>query len=117
MNIPTHPTLIRRSLDARQKQLQAHGPLLAASLVTLQRRCGNPHCHCAQGAQHPGAYLTWKLKAKTQTTYVPVDLVPEVRQWIQEYRRLKLLISEMSQLTLALVKTHVQTRRRKQGRS
>jgi hypothetical protein len=104
MKIPNHPALIRR-------------PLLAASLVPLQRRCGNPRCHCAPGAKHPGAYLTWKLQAKTQTAYVPVDLLPEVRQGIQEYRRLKQLLGEMSQLTLALVKTHVQTRRRKPGRS
>jgi len=117
MNIPKHPTLIRRSLTARQKQFQARSPLLAASLVTLRRRCGNPHCHCYQGTPHPGHYLTWKYQAKTQTVYVPVDLVDQVKQWTQEHRRLKQLAQEMTQLTLALIKTHVTARRRRQGRS
>jgi hypothetical protein len=42
MNIPKHPTLIRRSLLARQKTLRAKCPVLAASLVTLRRTCGAP---------------------------------------------------------------------------
>jgi hypothetical protein len=38
MKIPKHPTLIRRSLQARQKQLQAQCPVLAASLVTTREK-------------------------------------------------------------------------------
>ena len=33
------------------------------------------------GHQHPGHYLTWKLKAKTLTVYVLVDLLPQVKQY------------------------------------
>lgn len=117
MKIPKHPTLIRRFLRARQKQLQARGPVLAASLVTLRRRCGNPHCRCQTGPKHPGHYLTWKAQAKTRTVYVPVDLVPEVKQWTQEHRRLKQLVRDLTHLTLALIQTHVRARRRKRGRS
>lgn len=117
MKTPKHPTLIRRFLLARQKQLQAKSPLLAASLVTIRRACGNPNCRCARGQKHPGHYLTWKVKTKTHTVYVPVDLLPQVKQWTQEYRRLKQLVRELTQLSLALIKTHVTARRRKLGRS
>lgn len=117
MKIPKHPTLIRRSLQARQKQLQARGPLLAASLVAIRRACGNPNCRCAQGHKHPGHCLTWKVKGKTHTAYVPVDLLPQVKTWTQEHRRIKQLIREMTQLSLALIKTHVTARRRARARS
>lgn len=117
MNIPKHPTLIRRSLQARQKQLQAQGPVLAASLVTLRRACGNPNCRCARGHKHPGHYLTWKVQGKTHTTYVPVELIPQVKQWTQEYRRLKALVHQITQLSLALIRTHVTARRRNRGKS
>lgn len=117
MNPPKHPTLIRRSLQARQKQLQARGPVLAASLVTIRRACGNPNCRCARGHKHPGHYLTWKVKAKTHTAYVPVELLPQVKQWTQEHRRLKQLIRELTQLSLALLRSHVPARRRQRGRS
>lgn len=117
MKIPKHPTLIRRFLQARQKQLQAKSPVLAASLVTIRRACGNPNCRCARGKKHLGHYLTWKVKSKTHTAYVPVDLVPQARQWTQEHRRLKQLTRELTQLALALIQTHVTAQRRKHGRS
>ena len=56
------------------------------------------------------------MGGKTRTVYVPVDLTKEVRAWIDEYRRLKCLIQEISQLTLALVRSHVRERKRRQGR-
>jgi hypothetical protein len=117
MKIPRHPTLIRRSLQARQKELRAQNPVLAASLVTLRRVCGNPNCRCARGQKHPGHYLTWKVKAKTHTAYVPVDLLPQVKLWTQEHRRLKRLVHQITQLSLALIRTHVTAKRRKSGRS
>ena len=114
---PKHPTLIRRSLQARPKQLQAKSPVLAASLVTIRRACGNPNCRCARDHKHPGHYLTWKVKAKTHTAYVPVDLLPEVKLWTQELRRLKQLVHQITQLSLALIQTQVTAQRRKSGRS
>jgi len=117
MKIPHHPTLIRRALQARQKALQAQCPVLAASLVTLRRTCGNPRCRCARGHKHPGHYLTWKVKAKTHTAYVPVELLPQVKQWTQEHRRLKQLVQQVTQLALALIRTHVTAQRRRRGRS
>jgi len=117
MTIPAHPTLIQRALDARQSQLRAQGPVLAASLVLLHRTCGKPSCRCAQGHKHPGHYLTWKEQGKTRSAYVPQALLPQVQQWQNEYRRLKGLIREISQLSLALVRTHTTQQRRRAGRS
>jgi hypothetical protein len=117
MKTPAHPTLIQRSLLARQNQLQAQGPVLAASLVTVRRTCGKPACRCAQGHKHVGHYLTWKEQGKTRSAYVPQALLPQVQQWQNEYRRLKRLIGEISQLSVALVKTHATQQRRRAGRS
>jgi hypothetical protein len=117
MKVPKHPTLIRRSLQARQNELRAKSPVLAASLVTIRRACGNPNCRCARGQKHPGHYLTWKVKTKTHTAYVPVELLPQVKLWTQEHRRLKQLVREITQLSLALIQTHVTAKRRKSGRS
>ncbi len=117
MRIPTHPTLQRQQLEARVRQLTARGPVLAASLVTIARRCGRPGCHCTQGARHVGHYLTYKVAGKTRTVYVPVDLVEEVRGWIAEHHRLRQLIRESSQLALAQVRGHVTARKRRAGRA
>jgi len=116
MRVPRHPTNIRRMLDSRVRQMTARKPLLAASLVSFERRCGKPGCHCASGEKHDGHQLTYKVRGKTRTVYVPIDLTEEVRAWIDEHRRLKCLIQEISQLTLALVRSHVRERKRRQGR-
>ena len=96
MRVPHHPTNIRRMLGSRVKQLTARKPLLAASLVSVERRCGKPGCRCVSGEKHRGHQLTYKVRGKTRTVYVPVDLTEEVREWIDEYHRLKCLIQEIS---------------------
>jgi len=116
MNIPAHPTLIRSMCDARVNKLRATGPVLAASLVTIEKTCGRPGCHCLRGEKHVGHYLTYKHKGTTKTVYVPQDMLVEVRAWVDEHRRLRRLSQEVSQLALALVRTHVTERRRKAGR-
>ena len=102
MRIPRHPTNIRRMLQSRVQQVAARKPLLAASLVSFERRCGKPGCHCVSGEKHRGHQLTYNDRGKTRTVYVPVDFTEEVRSWIDEHRRLKALLQEISQLSLAL---------------
>ena len=65
---------------------------------------------------HQAHHLTFKEGGKTRTVYVPQDLLEEVRTWVQEHQRLKALIHEVSQLTLALIQGHVQHRKRRRGR-
>jgi hypothetical protein len=114
MHVPSHPTLIRRMLARRLKQLVPTGPLLAASLAQVKKRCGQPSCSCHRGGPlHPAHHLTFTEGGKTRTVYVPQDLLPEVQLWVQEYQRLKVLIHEISQVTLALIKGHVPHRRRR----
>lgn len=118
MDIPEHPTLIRRMLTARLKQVATQKPVLAASLVEIAKHCGRKGCHCQQGGpKHVGHYLTSKVQGKTRTVYVPLDLLDDVRSWVEEHKRLKLLLQEISQLTLALVKGHARDRNRKKSGS
>lgn len=118
MRIPEHPTLIRRMLDSRLKKLTTPSPVLAASLASYHHRCGRLSCRCHHGGPlHQGQHLTFKGPGnKTRSVYVPKDLLPEVRAWIAQHKRLKQLLQEIHQLSLALVRTHVRHRRRQAGR-
>ena len=117
MRVPQHPTLLRRMLQGRTRSLTARGPVLTASLVRIAKHCGRTGCRCQKGQKHVGNYLTFKVAGKTRTVYVPLDMVAEVRGWIAEGRRLKVLMRESSVLAVALVASHVSERRRKAGRS
>jgi hypothetical protein len=101
MNIPKHPTLLRRMRDARVKKLVALRPPLAASL----------------GRQASGGWhVTLKQDGKTRTVYVPKDLREEVEASIQEHRRIKQLLAEITQLQLALIRSHKAEQARRGGR-
>ena len=117
MRIPDHPTLIRRMLQSRLKKLTPTSPVLAASLASYTHRCGRPACRCHHGGPlHPGQHLTFKEGGKTRSVYVPKDLLPEVRAWLAQHKRIKQLLQEIHQLSLALVRTHARQRRRQAGR-
>lgn len=116
MRIPRHPTLLRRQIDSRVRKLAAQGPVLSASLVQIAKHCGRDGCRCRSGHKHVGHYLTFAVDGKTHTIYVPQDLVREVRGWIQEHKRIKELGREISQLSIARIRSHVRDRRHRSER-
>jgi hypothetical protein len=117
MRVPEHPTLIHRMLNSRLADLATDKPILAASLVQITKHCGRSCCHCQQGGPlHTAHHLTYKVQGKTRTVYVPLDLLDDVRSWIDNHKRLKTLLAEINQLTVALVKTHARHQKRKKGR-
>ncbi|MCX6354681.1 MAG: hypothetical protein NTZ78_07255 [Candidatus Aureabacteria bacterium] len=94
------------------KRLRRIDLFVSGSMVVVSRRCGNPRCRCAVGDKHKGYYLMYKVKAKTQAVYVPVDLVPEVMRWVREHRRIKRLMAEISDLQKEVIRLYVRTKRR-----
>lgn len=86
---------------AQLKQLAEIGPFVEGSLIGVQ----HPTC------KHVAWRLTFKVKGKTRTVYVPVDMAQEIKAWTREYRRLKTLIRKVTRNSLALIHGHVAARR------
>ena len=117
MHIPHHPNLILRMLQGRLKHLATASPVLAASFGTYTHRCGRPSCRCHHGGpRHVGQHLTFKDKGKTRSVYVPKDLLPEVRTWLAEHKRLKNLHHQIHQLSVALLRARARLLKLKAGR-
>jgi len=75
------------------------------SLVERKLRCGNSSCHCAQGEGHRAFYLTVSFaRGRTEQITVPPELVPEVRQWIENYDRWWQGIEEVSAINRELLR-------------
>jgi len=68
------------------------------SLAERYRKCGKPNCHCAQ-PDEPGHGPSWSLthdvKGKTTTRIIPKAFVPQTREHIAEYQRLRRLTSDL----------------------
>jgi hypothetical protein len=91
------PQIISDAAREILAQLRKIKPFVQASLSISMKRCGNPNCRCAkEGPIHEAALLTWKEEGRTRTLYVPVELRQEVTRWVEEGKKLKRLIQEMS---------------------
>ena len=107
-----------RRTAALLARLSRLGPFVAASLACVRHRCGNARCRCASGQGHESWRLTYKDKdQKTVSVYVPVGMLQEVRQWVQNHRAFKKLASEISDAQLARVRLYVREKRTGKRRS
>jgi hypothetical protein len=105
---PLANTQGRKTLE----DLRKIGPFLPASLTITLRKCGRPTCRCAQeGPIHEAALLTWKDGTLTHTLYVPRELRAQVREWIEEWKKLKTLIAQMGDAQRACLQTLKKNRR------
>jgi hypothetical protein len=89
-------------LEARREllkhQLSGLGDLRPGSLVERYRKCGKPNCHCAQPGDvghGPSWSLTHDVKGTTTTKVIPEALVPQTREQIAGYHRLRGLTRDL----------------------
>jgi hypothetical protein len=92
-----------QKLDAKRKKIQKElaevGPFFAGTLTTLHRICGTPTCRCRKGGKkHKAMYFTWKENKESRSLYVPVSMHKEVIQWEKNYKKLKRLIKQLSDI-------------------
>ena len=105
---------LTRKRDGLIKKLSEVGPFVDGSLVKIKRRCGNKNCKCyLKGAKHESYCLMYKISGVTKAVYVPVDLEDEVREWNRQYRRLKILVAEVSRTSKEIIRRHVTEKRLK----
>jgi hypothetical protein len=81
------------------------GLALPGTLLHRATRCGYARCRChADPPELHGPYWQWtrKQNGKTVTRLVPDDQVDDYQQWMDNHRRLRELVAELEDLTLAV---------------
>jgi len=104
--------MLKRRINARIKKLGQSKIFISGSFIRTARKCGNPNCHCANGGEkHPCCLVTSKVRGKTKSIYVPVDMEEEVAEWVKEHKKIKQLLKEVDKLSERIIKQHVSTKR------
>jgi hypothetical protein len=96
-------------------ELAGLGLALPGTLIERHVRCGRANCRChADPPVLHGPYWQWtrKIGGKTVTRLVPDDQLDDYRQWLDNHRRLRALISELEALTLAISDADARGKRR-----
>ena len=95
-------------------ELASLGLALPGTLTQRHVRCGKPGCRChADPPLLHGPYWQWtrKLNGKTITRLVPADQLDDYQQWLDNHRRLRALVTELEDLTLAIADADTRARR------
>ena len=98
------------ALRERRKSLLRQFPdlkeVLRGSLVERYLTCGKPNCRCARGERHgPVWYLTVTLRVgKTVGMQVPEGRLAQVRQWLDNHRKLKEGLEAISEINWELLR-------------
>ena len=108
--LPVMSTALHTSDEGRRilDQIRHIGPFLQGSLCTSLKRCGRKSCRCAsEGPIHTTTLLTWKEGSdnRTRTLHIPAHLRDEVQTWLDEGKRLRQLIADMSAAQRDFLKT------------
>ena len=77
--------------------------VIRGSLVIMKRVCGKSGCRCLKNSPHKSLYISQSFKGKTRMTYVPKQSEEVVRWGILEYRHMKDLLNELSDIHLELL--------------
>ncbi len=71
------------------EELTALWPALKGSLTEVRKPCIRPRCPaCARGDKHPAFLWTFTEQGRRRCLYVPAELVPVLRQGLENGRRL-----------------------------
>lgn len=78
-------------------------PVLTGSVVERFAQCGNPNCRCnADPPQVHGPYWQWStaVNGKTVTRRVDPEDVPLYLEWIENRKRVEVILAQMHELAL-----------------
>ena len=81
------------------------GFILPGTLADRMTRCGHPGCRChADPPKLHGPYHQWTRKkdCKTATRILTDDQLADYGPWFDNHRRLRELITELEELSLAI---------------
>ena len=99
--------------DAVLRELADVVPFVAGSLAEVNVKCGKASCRCAADpeSRHKALILCKKVRGKSTSLHVPLELAEEVRKWSAEHKRVKRLMKEVSDLGERIIRLHVRTER------
>jgi hypothetical protein len=93
------------AIAAQIAELASTGFALPGTLADRMTRCGHPGCRChADPPRLHGPYHQWtrKKNGRTATRILSDDQLADYAPWFDNHRRLRELIAELEELSLAI---------------
>ncbi len=84
-----------------QDELLALWPVLKGSLAEVRKPCIRQKCAaCARGDKHASFIWTFTEEGRRRCMYVPTEMVPLLRQGLENGRKLEALLTQIGPMLL-----------------
>jgi hypothetical protein len=91
----------RAMRQAFLKQVEALWPVAMGSVTEVRKTCSSKGCKaCASGRKHPSLFYTFRVDGKSHCCYVRPEFAGELRQAIENGRKLERIISRLGRALL-----------------
>lgn len=94
-----------------RQRLSSLGTIVRAVVVESLRICGKPNCRCQRGKKHKSSYFTRTVHSKTLRFYLPPEVVEEIRTWCNNYKELKAIVEELSEINIEILRRKIRSSR------
>lgn len=105
----------RAKAERLMKQAQSLGFFLKASAVNRRFCCGKPGCRCGKGHLHRDMVVTRRVSGKSQTIRVRKGRETEALAWLENWRRLKHILSRLTAVEMRILRMPLQEAKGKKG--
>ena len=91
-------SVAERTARSRLTYLTTQKSFVQGSLIQMARACGKKNCICVtQGKKHVSWYVALTLQGKRQMRCIPPDKLEEIREAVNNYKKIRLLIAASSE--------------------
>ena len=88
-----------RALRSQLTHIVSGQGFIRGTILERRHLCGKPNCRCAlKGQRHRAVSLVISQQGKTRQLYIPAAWEQRVGQWVDNHRRLRGLLKELSQV-------------------
>ena len=103
------PKMTRKELRQKARGIRSRirklDQMIKGSINFRRIKCGKPTCKCTRGELHDCVCITYKEKGKTITVYVDKKRQAEALLMCANYKKMKVLIKELSLVNLELIRS------------
>ena len=99
------PTFLLKSRRRSVRIAPNMEEIIRGSIVMVERTCGKQVCLCRRGSKHRSMYISQSYKGKTRMTFIPKRLEKKALEFVDNYRKLKIVIDRVSDCNITLLTT------------
>lgn len=108
-----------QKFEKQKEELLSIEVFRKGSITKRWMTCGNPICKCKiDKAKRHGPYYWWTTKENghTQAIIVPKDFLSEARTYLKNYKKLKMQVNALSQLSERIIRKKLEFAKRQKSK-